>query len=107
MAARLEIRRRGSTERRSAQRDNRSVTRCQCSSAVEAVRSRGECLTDRAECAGWHASRAGRQPPGFQSESRILKRMNAAILIVLLAAPFAILAALIAVLIVYLGNRTK
>lgn len=33
--------------------------------------------------------------------------MNAAILIVLLAAPFAILAALIAVLIVYLGNRTK
>jgi hypothetical protein len=41
------------------------------------------------------------------SESRILKRMNAAVLIVLLAAPFAVLAALIAVLIVYLGNRTK
>ena len=33
--------------------------------------------------------------------------MNAAIAIILLAAPFAVLAALIAVLIVYLGNRTK
>jgi hypothetical protein len=43
----------------------------------------------------------------FHSESRILKRMNAGIAIVLLAAPFAILAALIAVLIVYLGNRTR
>lgn len=49
------------------------------------------------------------QPPAAAalSESRILKRMNAAVLIVLLAAPFAVLAALIAVLIVYLGNRTK
>ena len=35
------------------------------------------------------------------------ERMNAAIAIILLAAPFAVLAALIAVLIVYLGNRTK
>jgi len=34
-------------------------------------------------------------------------RMNAAIAIILLAAPFAVLAAAIAVLIVYLGNRTK
>ena len=33
--------------------------------------------------------------------------MNAALAIILLAAPFAFLAALIAVLIVYLGNRTK
>jgi hypothetical protein len=48
-----------------------------------------------------------RGQPAFQRESRILKRMNAAIAIVLLAAPFAILAALVAVLIVYLGNRTK
>jgi len=43
----------------------------------------------------------------FQTDSRILKRMNAAVAIVLLAAPFAVLAAFIAVLIVYLGNRTK
>lgn len=35
------------------------------------------------------------------------ERMNAAIAIILLAAPFALLAAAIAVLIVYLGNRTK
>jgi hypothetical protein len=35
------------------------------------------------------------------------ERMNAAIAIVLLAAPFVVLAVLIAVLIVYLGNRTK
>ena len=35
------------------------------------------------------------------------ERMNAAIAIILLAAPFAVLAAAIAVLIVYLGNRTK
>ena len=35
------------------------------------------------------------------------ERMNAAIAIVLLTAPFALLAAAIAVLIVYLGNRTK
>jgi len=48
-----------------------------------------------------------RDQPAFQSESRILKRMNAAVAIVLLAAPFAVLAALIAVLIVYLGNRTR
>jgi hypothetical protein len=48
-----------------------------------------------------------RDQPAFQGESRILKRMNAAVAIVLLAAPFAVLAALIAVLIVYLGNRTK
>jgi hypothetical protein len=34
-------------------------------------------------------------------------RMNAAVAILLLAAPFAVLAAVIAVLIVYLGNRTK
>jgi len=33
--------------------------------------------------------------------------MNAAIAIILLAAPFAVLAVAIAVLIVYLGNRTK
>ena len=55
-----------------------------------------------ADCSGWHATR-----PAFQCQSRILKRMNAAVAIVLLAAPFAILAALVAVLIVYLGNRTK
>ena len=35
------------------------------------------------------------------------ERMNAALAIFLLAAPFAVLAAAIAVLIVYLGNRTK
>ena len=33
--------------------------------------------------------------------------MNAAVAILLLAAPFAVLAAVVAVLIVYLGNRTK
>ena len=35
------------------------------------------------------------------------ERMNAALAIILLAAPFAVLAVVIAVLIVYLGNRTK
>ena len=35
------------------------------------------------------------------------ERMNAAIAIILLAAPFAVLAAAIAVLIVFFGKRTK
>jgi hypothetical protein len=44
---------------------------------------------------------------GLKAGSRILRRMNPVIAIILLAAPFALLAAGIAVLIVYLGNRTK
>jgi hypothetical protein len=39
--------------------------------------------------------------------SRILSPMNPVIAIILLAAPFALLAAAIAVIIVFLGNRTK
>jgi hypothetical protein len=72
------------------------------SSATEAVRADGRASAEWRGMLGM-----ARDQPAFQSESRILKRMNAAVAIVLLAAPFAVLAALIAVLIVYLGNRTK
>ena len=52
-----------------------------------------------------------RRPHGMRRMARARiaypEPMNAAVAILLLAAPFAVLAAVIAVLIVYLGNRTK
>jgi hypothetical protein len=72
------------------------------SSATEAVGAEGRASAE------WRGMlRMARDQLAFQTDSRILKRMNAAVAIVLLAAPFAVLAAFIAVLIVYLGNRTK
>jgi hypothetical protein len=52
-----------------------------------------------------------RRPHGMRRMARARiaypEPMNAAVAILLLAAPFAVLAAVVAVLIVYLGNRTK